>query len=92
MEPISNVLFGLFRGTPRHGEWVVACLEGAWPALVGERIAGVCRPARVEGSVLTIEVLDGAWEEPLREMRTELLQRISQGTGNTVSDLQFARH
>ena len=91
MDPISQVLYGLFRGTPQHGEWVIACLEGAWPALLGERIAGVCRPASYENSRLSIEVTDGAWVEPLREMTSELLDRIRKGTGNEVREIAFVR-
>ncbi len=91
MEPLSRILFGLFRGTPRHGEWVIACLEGAWPTLVGERIAGVCRPVAFEGSRLTIEVLDSAWLEPLKEMAAELLARIQKGTSDEVREIAFVR-
>ncbi len=91
MEPLSNVLFGIFRGTPRHAEWVLACLEGAWPNLVGERIAGVCRPAQFEGSRLTVEVLDPAWATTLRDMGPELLQRIRKGTGDEVREVHFSR-
>ncbi len=90
MEPLSKVLFGLFRGTPRHAEWVIACLEGAWPNLVGERIAGVCRPAHFGDSRLTVEILDPAWAEPLRDMMPELLLRIREGTGNEVREIGFA--
>jgi predicted nucleic acid-binding Zn ribbon protein len=89
MEPLSGILFGLFRGSPQHGDWVVACLEGAWPALVSERIALVCRPARFEASKLTIEITDAAWDEPLRQMAPELLQRIRQGTADEVRELRF---
>ncbi len=91
MEPLSHVLLGLFRGTPRHAEWVVACLEGAWPNLVGKRIAGVCRPAHFEGSRLTVEILDPAWADALRDMTPELLQRIRKGTGAEVLEIVFSR-
>ncbi len=89
MEPISQVLYGLFRGTPRHSEWVVACLEGAWPALVGDRIATVCRPSFFEGGRLRIEVTDAAWAAPLREMSAELLTRIRKGTADEVREISF---
>ncbi len=89
MEPISNILFGLFRGTPRHAEWMIACLEGAWRNLVGDRIAAVCRPVRFEDSRLTVEILDPAWDKPLRAMMPELLLRIRSGTGGEVQDLRL---
>lgn len=91
MESLSSILFGLFRGSPQHGDWVIACLEGAWPRLMGERIAQACRPVRLNGSKLTIEILDSAWEESLRNMKPELLDRIRHGTGGEVRELQFVR-
>ena len=89
MEPLSGILFGLFRGSPQHGDWVLACLEGAWPVLVSERIAQVCRPVRFENSKLTIEITDAAWDEQLRRMGPELLLRIGQGTAAEVRELLF---
>ena len=89
MESISSILFTLFRGSPQHGEWVIACLEGAWGGLVGDRICRVCRPLSFTNSSLTIEVLDAAWEEPLRGMKPELLLRIRQVTGDEVRELYF---
>jgi hypothetical protein len=91
MEPISKVLFGLFRGSHQHGDWVVACLEGAWPALMGDRISRVCHPLRCENHRLTIQILDAAWDEPIREMEGELLERIRLGTANEVRELDFVR-
>lgn len=89
MEPLSRILFGLFRGTPRHDEWVVSCLEGAWPSLLGERIAQVCRPSSFGNGRLTIEIRDPDWNEPLRKMEAELLLRIGKGTGGEVTELRF---
>jgi predicted nucleic acid-binding Zn ribbon protein len=89
MESISSIIFTLFRGSPQRGEWVIACLEGAWRGLVGDRISQVCRPLSFNNSCLTIEVLDAAWEEPLRGMKPELLLRIRQATGDEVRELHF---
>jgi len=89
MEPVSTILFTLFRGTPRHGEWMIACLEGAWPWLMGERISRVCRPLRFDRSRLTIEIADAAWVETLRGMKPELLGRLRQATGGEIHELDF---
>lgn len=84
MEPVSSVIYSLFRGTPRHAEWVVACLEGAWPGLLGDKLAAMCRPAGLEGRRLTIQVLEPAWLEPLRGCSADILERIRQATGDEV--------
>jgi predicted nucleic acid-binding Zn ribbon protein len=89
MEPISRILFTLFRGSPQRGEWIVACLEGAWAGLMGDRISQVCRPLRFENACLTIEILDAAWDETLRGMEPELLLRIRQSTGDEIRELHF---
>jgi hypothetical protein len=89
MEPISNILFSLFRGSPRHGEWVLACLEGAWPAIVGEGIARVCRPASCAGATLVVSITDTAWEKVLASMKDELQAKIRLVTGGEVRELSF---
>jgi len=89
MEEISGILFGLYRGTPRHSEWVAACLEGMWPGLLGERLARVCRPSALKNSRLTIMILDRDWEGALRSLKPELLRRIGKATGNEIRDIAF---
>jgi hypothetical protein len=89
MEPVSGILFTLFRGTPQHGEWMLSCLEGAWPGLVGDNIARVCQPVRFDKSRLTIQILDPAWEEPLKAMKPELLGRLRHASSDQIHDLDF---
>ncbi len=89
MESISNVLFSHYRDTPYHGEWVVAFLQGAWAGMLGDKIAGVCRPAALRGRELVVEVDDGAWLSALSSMKTELLARICRVAGQEVRELSF---
>ena len=89
MERVSDILFSLFRGTPQHGDWVVACLEGAWAPLVGERLAAACRPVSFEGSELVIEITDREWDDAIRSLADELLEKIRDATGNEVQQLSF---
>jgi hypothetical protein len=56
MEPISSILFTLFRNRPGRSDWIVACLEGAWQGLVGASLSRVCRPCRFRDFALVIEV------------------------------------
>ncbi len=89
MESISNTIYSLFRDTPYHHEWVVSCLDGAWPGILGDRIAGTCKPVALRDSELVVEVLDIAWFQVLRDMAPELLQRIRNATGGEVRQLKF---
>jgi len=89
MESVSRILYSLYRGTPRHGAWVVGCLEGAWPKLLGERLASVCRPQTLKKSVLHIEVLDSAWEEALKSVRRDLEEKLRAATGGEVQRVQL---
>jgi hypothetical protein len=89
MEPVSTVLFSLFRGTPQHEEWVVSCLGGAWPGLLGSRLAGICRPLALEKSHLVVEVLDPVWMQALADLREQILAKLQAATGGEIQTLAF---
>lgn len=89
MESISSIIYSIYRGTPRHDEWVVACLQGAWPKLVGERLAGICRPQILESSELHIEILDPTWEEALQGLTDDLVKKLRTATGGEVQSVRF---
>lgn len=91
MELLSGVLFSLYRGTPNHGQWVVSCLEGSWGRLLGDRLASVCRPVRLEGRELTIEILDREWEPAVKSVRDALLEKLQSATTGEVRSLTFSR-
>jgi len=85
LEKLFGVLFSIYRGTPRHREWVLACLQGAWPKLIGEKLAAVCKPASFDGSALAIEVLDRQWEDAIRSVRLALLDKLQSATAGEVT-------
>ncbi len=89
MEPVSTVLFSLFRGTPRHEEWVVSCLGGAWAGLLGGSLAAICRPLTLEKSRLVVEVLDPLWMQALVDLREQILAKLRVATGGEVQALTF---
>jgi hypothetical protein len=91
MESVSAALLAIFRGTESHGPWLIACLEGAWPGLIGEKAAAVCRPASVNDAELIIEVLDPDWLPALAGMRSRLLERIRTFTGDEVRKLSLVK-
>ncbi len=89
MEPVSKVLYTLYRGKPIHGRWIVACLEGAWPGLLGGRIAQACRPLSWEDYRLVVEVVDPVWTESLESIQEDMLERIRTATNDEVRRLTF---
>ena len=91
MESVSTVLFSLFHGTPRHEQWVVSCLEGAWPGLLGQNLAGVSRPRALEKSRLVVEVTDPEWAEALDGLKDEILMKLRAATGGEVQSVVFSR-
>jgi hypothetical protein len=88
LEKLFGVLFSVCRGTPKQGEWVVACLQGAWPKIIGDRLAAVCAPASFDGSVLVIEAQDRQWEEAVRSVRPALLEKLQSVTAGEVKRIQ----
>ena len=89
MESVSNTIYALYRGTPSHGEWIVACLQGAWDGVLGEHIAGTCRPVTLRGAELVVEVSEKAWFPVLSSMQRELSLRICRATGGEIRQLMF---
>ncbi len=89
MEPVSTVLFSLFRGTPQHEEWVVSCLGGAWPGLLGDRLAAICRPLALKKSRLVVEVTDPLWSQALVDLQEQILAKLQAATGGEVRSLTF---
>ena len=90
MDGAFGVLFSLQSGTPGHGRWVVECLKGSWDKMVGRKLAAVCNPVRLTGTILKIEVIDDAWMHVVRNMRAELQERIRFATRGAVNTLHFS--
>jgi hypothetical protein len=87
VEQLFSVLFSANRKTPIHGEWIVACLKGAWPKLLGERLAAVCQPDRFEDSKLMIEVLDDNWTNAVNGVHAALLEKVRIATAGEVKSI-----
>ncbi len=87
MKAVSDFIYTLYRGTPQHPEWVVACLTGAWHGILGDRVAGCCRPAILRGTELVVEVTDDAWLPVLSDMKEQMLQLVRTATAGSVRRL-----
>jgi class 3 adenylate cyclase len=62
----------------------------AWPAAVGKRLAGRCRPISLIRNRLVIEVEDQVWRSQLMALHRQILDRLEQVMGNrTATELEF---
>jgi hypothetical protein len=85
LEQIFGVLLSLFNGQADSSEWIVACLESAWPKLVGEKLAYVCRPVSFNGKELIIEIADRGWKDAIANLQPALLKKLQTATDGRIS-------
>ena len=91
MEPLFGVLLSIHQGTPKHGEWVTACLQGAWPKIIGYRLALVCRPAAFVDGELAVEIVEPGWEETLGGVQQELLEKLRAASSGLVKAVSLKK-
>jgi hypothetical protein len=87
MDNAFRLLFSLQRGTPCHGQWVVECLRGSWDRIVGRKLAAVCRPEALKGSVLRVQVMDPEWIHTIKGLRAEIQEKLRSETCGEVNTL-----
>lgn len=58
-------------------ETLVAALEGLWPHLVGEEIAGHSRPVRLRRRTLIVEVASERWARELTRLQPLLMEKTN---------------
>lgn len=62
----------------------------SWEKLVGEQIARVAKPQRVEHGVLLVAVESAPWRAELTMRRREILAKINAATGKkAIVDIRF---
>ncbi len=91
MEPLFGVLLSCWHEMPEKGKWVVACLQGAWPRLLGDRLASVCRPVSFRNSELEIEISGCDWEDAVRNIQPALLEKLRTATAGEVASLSIRK-
>jgi hypothetical protein len=90
LQKLFGILFSLNRDMPEHDKWVLACLEGAWAKLLGNKLATVCRPAAVKGSELVVVILDRNWEEALQSVKPEIQEKLRVATAGEIKRISFS--
>lgn len=62
----------------------------SWQALVGEQIARVAKPQRVEKGVLLVAVESAPWRAELTLRRREIIEKINTSIGKkAILDIKF---
>jgi len=62
----------------------------SWNSLVGEQIAKVATPQRIENGTLLVAVANAPWRSELSMRKREIIQKINQGLGQKiVVDIRF---
>jgi hypothetical protein len=69
---LDQVLSGL--GGPGVDALVV--IHERWAAVVGDEVAGVCRPLGIDGATLKIAADNAAWASHIRWAQAEILDRL----------------
>ena len=89
MERAGEILARAMRRIPRR-EAPLAWLTGAWPSIVGPRLAAHTRPVSCSGGSLEIMVGGKDWGRELSDMKSEFCRRINQSWGGVlVCEVRF---
>ena len=62
----------------------------SWDAIVGEQIARVAKPQRVDNKILFVAVASAPWRAELSMRRNEIIEKINTAVGKkVVLDIRF---
>ena len=89
MEQVFGVLFSLYKGKSINDEWIIACLDGAWPKLLGGKLSTVCRPASFKNSELVIDIVESGWDDAVRSVQPELLTKLTAATAGHIQRIKI---
>jgi hypothetical protein len=78
---IGDVLDGLLEEDVFARGMPVVRLIKAWPALVGERLAGATTPVSLEAKILTVRAADAPWASQARYFAEEIRRRADDALG-----------
>ena len=56
----------------------------SWASIVGERIARVTTPQRIENGILFVQVSSAPWRAELTMRRIEILEKVNTAAGREV--------
>ena len=80
-------MFGQLGLTKRLQQYTVVT---SWESIVGDRIARVTTPRKVQNGVLFVDVKTGPWRTELVMRKGEIMKKIRQSVGRSVlKDIRF---
>lgn len=59
-----------------------------WRAIVGDTVAENVTPVRLEGKVLTVEVVENAWATQLKFLDRQIIATLREHAGDVVDTIQ----
>jgi predicted nucleic acid-binding Zn ribbon protein len=84
VQAIGSVLDSLAGDRPLASGLALGQLGRRWEAVVGERLAGECSPAALEGGFLLVRASSGAWAAQVRFLAAEVRERANEVLGFTA--------
>lgn len=78
-ERIASLVDAMFQRLGIAEKVERASVVADWEDLVGEPIARVARPVRVQGETLFVEVQSASWRMELSMMRPQLMRKLNAG-------------
>ncbi len=79
--PVGDLVAGLLSKKEFSEGMRLGRLVKAWPEIVGERLAGECRPVRLEARVLTVVASTGPWGTQVRFLAGEIQKGANRALG-----------
>jgi hypothetical protein len=90
MKPIAEILGPALRRVGRGGS-AMSWLAGAWPVIVGAKLAERTRPQKLFDSVLDVTVNGKEWRAELEGVAAEFAGRVNAAWGGAlVTQVRFA--
>jgi hypothetical protein len=79
--PVGDVVAGLLSQRAFADGMRVGRLARTWPDVVGDRLAGECRPVRLEGGVLLVAASSGPWGAQVEFLAGEIRTAANRALG-----------
>jgi len=90
-EPLNALLSQWLDERQQNADFLPPSLSAAWAQIAGPVLAHHCRPVRLRGHRLDIEVSSEAWGQALAEQRQFLLHQLKTRLPTLpVRDIQFS--
>jgi predicted nucleic acid-binding Zn ribbon protein len=91
MKRIQDIMTALLSEMPAAQQAKISSFQTLvnWKEIVGETLAAVTEPLKIEKEVLLIRVEEAAWRSELQFMKPELLRKIRENAGIKLKDVKF---